>query len=285
MGVAIDRIILSSNDDPRYIDFWPIVARAYTKMFNIPVMLAYVSNNDESSDTYKELAKHGEVVVLKPAPNIPLPNQSKMARHFLASQQGNAVCYIDDIDLFPLSRDFIVNKVADRPKGHMLCVGAEHRAYGKSGVFPISQMTAEGYIFQQLYNPDRGRFDRFIEGLVNIHRKYPNVKQLRPLKEDITNPNPPEEYAGLAFSDEWFTRFLRDARPVPVVHKERGYDVTGEHVDSLDRQTWKFDQSKLDNHQYLMAHCVRPLYRDLEGNTYTNHLLMQPLIDYIERTY
>lgn len=272
--VAIDKVILSSNNDHTYLDFWPIVARAYTKILQIPVTLAFVDHKPDAT-LVAELSKHGEVVVFEPVDSIPIQNQAKLARHFLASQHDQTVCYIDDIDLLPLSRDFIVNKVADRKQNHLLAVGADFWAYGNNGVFPISQMTAEGHIFQALYNPDHLDFSDFIRSFADIHSKYPNVRSINKLKEDIINPNPPDESAGPSFSDEYLTRFLRDIRPVQVMHKSRGYD---HETQSVDRGFWwEFKQGKLDNHEYLMAHCVRPLRDNLDK--------IQPLVDYIEKTY
>lgn len=268
MSLAIDKIILSSTDDAKYIDFWPLVSRAYAKILKIPVLLAFVTEKEEHDEYVSYLRQFGEVVLFKPVEGIPVANQSKIARHYLASLQKENVCYIDDIDLFPLNKDFIVNKVADRPKWHLLCVGAEFWAYGNNGCFPVSQLTSEGLIFKDLFNPRNLSFSDLIKSFVGI-------KKFHEHKEDISNSLSSED--GNCFSDEYLIRYLRSVNPVKELHKTRGFDW---ETQTIDRAFWKrFDQNKLDNHQYLFAHCVRPI------NFEHNREKIQPLIDYVDKNY
>jgi hypothetical protein len=275
MNVEFNKIVLSADENPTYIDFWPLVARAYQKMFpQIPVHLALVSSREESDPYIAKLREYGNVTIYKPVQDIPIFNQAKMARHFFASEQGDDVCYLDDIDLFPLSRDFIVNKVAGRPKDHLLCVGAEFFAYGGNGCFSISQMTAEGNVFKRLFNPKDLPFDAFLRQFVKYHARDGYRRNDR--KEDISNTNPPSEAFGPCFSDEYLIRALLLEKRVKTFHQPRGFDW---ETQTVDRAWWgeRFQQSKLDNHEYIYAHCVRPY----KGNEH----LIQPLIDYVEKTY
>ena len=32
-----DRVILSTSEDPKYIEFWPVISKAWKKLFNVKV--------------------------------------------------------------------------------------------------------------------------------------------------------------------------------------------------------------------------------------------------------
>jgi len=148
----MNQIILSANEDKTYLDFWKPVSYAYRKMFpGIMIHLALLTDRDENDPFVSDLREHGKVTLFKKLPNITEFAQAKMIRFILASEQGNDVCYIDDIDLFPLSKSFITNKVDKRPAGSLLCVGGE--VYGNNGCYPISQITGEGWLFKKFINP------------------------------------------------------------------------------------------------------------------------------------
>jgi hypothetical protein len=198
-------------------------------------------------------------------PDLQEFTQAKLIRFILASQQGNAVCYIDDIDLFPLKKSFITDKTRLRKKDHLLCVGGE--VYNNNGCYPVSQMTAEGYIWKKFINPFDYDYWKLIEFYLSIPVLYDKREDLNiPLNFDI------DSY----FSDERFLRKLIVLYPVDKVELSRGYDdfMTA----TLDRYDWtKFDQSKLDNHGYENAHGRRP-YSKYKAD-YT------PLLEYIDNNY
>jgi len=100
----INQIILSCNEDPKYITFWKYVAQAYKNMFpDVRVHLALLTWRDENDALVKEMRTYGDVTIFNPVSWLPEFGQAKMIRFILASQQVDDVCYIDDIDLFPLS--------------------------------------------------------------------------------------------------------------------------------------------------------------------------------------
>lgn len=260
---SIDKIILSTNDDPKYVGFFPYVAYAYKKMFpDVEICLAYLTHKSYSDGVVQQFSEYGTVKIYKPVSWLPEFGQAKMARFLMASEQGDAVCYIDDIDLFPLSKTFITDKTDKRPKDHLLCVGGE--VYGNNGCYPLSQITTEGYNYKKIFNPN----DLDYENVMEWYYKTPVMFDLR---ENIGVIN---DFAkDIYFSDERLIRRLRQSAGVPVFEQPRGYDNF--MVATLDRYDWKIDLDKLKAHKYLNAHCSRPFdIRDCE-----------PLMDYINQNY
>ena len=260
----INQIILSSNEDYNYLEFWKPVSWAYKKMYpNVEVHLAFLTNKGEDHPLVKELRKYGKVTLFKPVAFISEFAQAKMIRFILAAQQGNDVCYIDDIDLFPLRKEFIEDKVSKRPKDHLLCVGGE--VYNNNGYYPVSQMTAEGYVWKNFINPEEKELYELMQDWSHKH-KYDR-------REDVTiNLDfSKDDY----FSDERLLRRLIEERPVKKFEMERGYKDFMEST--IDRYKWKVDIEKLNNHGYLNAHCVRPYGMWAEE--------FIPLFEYIKKNY
>lgn len=264
MVEKIDQIILSTNEDPTYFEFWESVSYAYKKMFpNVRVHIALLTWRKEDDPMISEMRKKVDVTLFKPIGTLPEFGQAKMIRFLLASQQEDNVCYIDDIDLFPLSKEFITSKTSKRPERHLLCVGGE--VYNNNGCYPISQITGEGFLFKKFINPnDKEYEDLLLEwGGEPMFDERENIGIQLDWEQD--------KY----FSDERLIRRLIEENPVPKFEMERGYEDF--MVATLDRYDWQMDLEKLESHGYVNAHGCRP---------YSKHKAKyEPLLSYIDKNY
>jgi len=264
---SFDKIILSCNEDPTYMSFWKPVATAYKKMFpDVEVHLAFLTYRAEDDPLVKEFREYGEVTLFKPTAGVQQFAQSKLIRYVLASEMGYDVCYIDDIDLFPLSKKFITDKTDQRPEFKLLCVGGE--VYHNNGCYPVSQMTFEGWMWKKFINPKDYDWPNLIEYYerldpVTVFDRRENVN----IPMDFANDN--------YFSDERLLRRLIHDNPVPVFELHRGYEADKILEVTLDRMDWQVNIEKLNNGEYFNAHGLRPY--DVEE--------YQPLVDYVNSTY
>lgn len=267
-----NKIILSCNEDETYSQFWEPAAWAYRKMFpEVSIHLAFVSNRSEDDPKVQEMRKFGEVTLFPILADIPQAGQAKMARFILASRMASLVCYIDDIDLFPLRTDFITSKLEKRPGGVLLCVGGE--VYGLNGCYPISQMTAEGYVWKKLINPKDLPYVELLQSWKD-KAQYDDRENI-----NIWEPSVEKDYY---FSDERLLRRLYHESPVPKIEIKRGYDnyleaTIDRHTLNKETDIWEFDHQKLKDGKFVNAHCVRPFkkYKDQ----------FAPLFAYINRNY
>ena len=99
---------MSSNSNPMYLDFWPIVSRVWLQKFNITPILYYIDENHdvEIDETY------GIVKRLKPVKNVPIYLQCLWVRYWSFSEYSNDVCIISDIDMFPLSQEYFIDSIS-----------------------------------------------------------------------------------------------------------------------------------------------------------------------------
>tara|TARA_B100000925_G_C21929463_1_gene439596 strand:+ start:137 stop:874 length:738 start_codon:yes stop_codon:yes gene_type:complete len=101
--MKIDTVILSSNENRDYLDFWPIVSEAWSN-FGIEPFLIYTGEEDInlSGNIIKIYSKKINSAFL--AQNI---------RLFYPGILENRTCIISDIDNLPLSKEYFVNSVSD----------------------------------------------------------------------------------------------------------------------------------------------------------------------------
>ncbi len=269
MKTPWDIVVVSANEDPLYAPFWPLIAWANRAMFGCEVHLAFLTNRSEQDPYVQELRHHGPVTLYRTVDGVPDCNLAKMARYIHCSKQGEKVCYIEDIDLLPLSRDWPISRVVLRPPGSLLLCGAE--VYGAFSPIqkdyspaPASLTTAEGTVWKKFLNP----LDLPYEELV---KSWANRKNHKPF-EDIASTV--DHQKDTCFSCERFTRTLRLENPVPTKHVERNYDV---FKDTLPRSGWHFSQARLDAGEYIESHMPRPLHEHLDK--------IEPLVKFVSEKY
>ena len=70
-----DRIIVSTDENPMFLQFVPIVSKAWKKYFpEKKLSIAFVSSRDKNDNVVKEMSKYGDVKVFKPVEGIPTAN-------------------------------------------------------------------------------------------------------------------------------------------------------------------------------------------------------------------
>lgn len=99
--MKIDTVILSSNENKDYLDFWPLVSEAWSN-FGVEPILIYTGEDN--------ISLSGNIVKL---------NSKKIDSAFLAQNirllfpgiLNGRTCIISDIDNLPLSKDYFLNSV------------------------------------------------------------------------------------------------------------------------------------------------------------------------------
>lgn len=239
-----DRVIVAS-DDSHFLDFWPLVAKAWKKFFDVQVTLAFVSDEVPDHRIF-ELSKHGEVVRMQPNIHAPAANQAKLARfHLAAHKYSDEVVMIEDIDTLPLQRKYFEEVTSKRPAGKLLMVG--HEGYMEPtliGKCPVSTMTAEKSTFAELLNPEGIEFRHWI----NSFKKW---KKCDKREDPFKLPTD--------FSDESLLRAILLNKDSHIHKERRRIDPKTEWI---DRSKWRFDKTKLFAGGYVCVNLKRPLEKD-----------------------
>ena len=229
----IDRIIVSANEHPFYLPFWPVVVAAWKKFFDVEVHLAFVTCRDKQDPLVVRLEKYGNVHIYRPMQDVPEPNFSKIARYLLASRFPGDICTIADIDSVPLQRNYLVQIAGMRHPGTLLTLGGDaYKGTSEDGKWPAGWMTAEGALFGWMFSDlEPYRRVRFFD-----------------CKEALENS--PD-----VFSDESLLRYVVKQKRIPTFHVERAFKPKEAFI---DRSWWCIDEKRLAVGNYIECNFKRP---------------------------
>lgn len=223
----IDRVILSSNDNPMYLQFWPLVANAWQKLIGIkPTLILIAEDNIQVDETV------GEVIRLKPISGISTASYAQIIRLLAPIFFENEISIISDIDMLPLNKDYFINSVKDIPDDKFVVY--RDMAYGKDSLrFPMCYNAGKGYLFKDIFK---------INSVNDIENK---------IKEWVKK------------GCSWETDEVMLYTHVRGWNKFKSHCIFLGHTSMvpqrIDRVAWGYDKNKLKNHYYIDAHMVRPL--------------------------
>jgi len=285
--VPFDKVVLSCDENPIFLPFIPLVAKAWHKFFpEVVIELGFVCEVDPKNglpldsrveqymDTMAKTSKIN-ITFLPLVEGVSPNNLGKVGRLIVAAEQGDAVCLIHDVDSLPLQREYMIKLVEQRIKDTMLCVHVPE-VYGNDpfGRFPMAPTTAEGYVFKRIINPENLSYTELIN----------SWKDLRVYDTNESINNKPDPFSGdnIYFSDESLLRVLmnrfREERLAMTTNVVR--DVANIHYDWRnctnipDRGQWHtWNREALTTGGMIEANLLRP------GWVYQEDL--QPIIDYI----
>ncbi|MBC8297271.1 MAG: hypothetical protein H8E55_15945 [Pelagibacterales bacterium] len=155
----IDRVILSSNNSEKYLDFWNIVSESWVKIANIRPTLFVVSEKDLGLNT-----KYGEVYYQNPlgSSDISTASQSQILRLFAASKFSEEICLISDLDMMPLQYKYFHDQIKPVPDDNIVFYSSD--AYLPNGpsypAFPMCYMLAKGKTFEEILGATYDDFSR-----------------------------------------------------------------------------------------------------------------------------
>ena len=241
--MKLDRIVISTNNNPVYYGNLPIVYKAYQKFFpEARFTLAVVRNKNDVTLTQKLQHYCDDMLVYDTIEGVCTPNLAKLARFFTASTFTNQVCMVNDIDLIPLQRKYYINKLKKRQQLELLCVG--HNRYYNTphhGKFPISYITGEGILFKQFMNPLGNKWKDFINSFIDFR-----------MIDDKEAVNKPCRH----FSDESLIRaLLKFYGQVKLCRCDCDFKP---HKDSVTRKM-TIDSKRLMSGGYIESHHVLPV--------------------------
>lgn len=99
--MKIETVILASNDNPDYLEFWPIVEKAW-KLMGVEPVLIYTGKSQQKLT--------GNVVYFD-SKNLNSAFVAQNIRILYPSLLQDSNCIVSDIDSLPLSRNYFFNSV------------------------------------------------------------------------------------------------------------------------------------------------------------------------------
>lgn len=223
-AMPLDRVILATDNNPNYIEFWPLVAKAWKEVVGIKPTLALIATQDVKVDE-----SLGDVIRFEPIPGIPTSLQAQCIRLLLPAYFPEDVCIVSDIDMMPMQRDYFLTSIEEY--GEDAFVIYRDKAYEGLNIeqFPMCYLAAKGKTFSRLFD----------------------LKDTSMIQDTI------KEWHKRGFgwtTDEQvlFQAVKKKQSQIPI--SKLGHSVNRR----IDRSDWWYDKELVQRNYYIDAHMVRP---------------------------
>lgn len=228
-----DLVIHSSDANPFYLDFWPLVSKVWKLRFAIEPILVFIGGDDVVISE-----EYGRVIRLKPIPDVPIYLQCQWVRFWIPSQFPDKVCLLSDIDMFPISRRYFIDQLANIPDSKYVHLNPNHQ------FIPVCYHVAKGSLFTHVLGLDAD-WGRSIRALYsrNLGHDCSTQDPSNPILKGKIQWGADEEYTTTklrAYSDPSIFVFLTRT------HRR------------LDRSYWNWTPREIEEDCYADAHSIRP---------------------------
>lgn len=231
--MKIDIAIHSSNSNPMYLDFWPSVSRVWKTKMGITPVLLYIDGDYETARISED---YGIVIRIKPLNNIPIYVQCQSVRYWYATQIGNSVGIISDIDMYPLSNFYFgiqLQNISDNMYVHL------NPCMGTYGQIPACYHVAKGITFAKVLG--YCDFSNYIDSIIKFSQTNNTAHG------DMT----------YWFADERYSTMLINQYPDKAIFNFIPRDG-GQNGHRIDRPNWVYDLNNVSKGSYYDAHSIRP---------------------------
>ncbi len=167
--MKVNRVILSSNNNPTYYHFWNPISKVYAEKFKIRPTLIWIGTRQEAKECGIS-EECGDVIYQDPHPDYLIPWQCTWAFHWATKFFPEDVCMIIGIDQILLSKR-VINMVENISDDHY-CVMLSDAYLPKSswdmegGTSPSAYLIAKGKTFMEV-NDFHYDFHKEIEKVAN----------------------------------------------------------------------------------------------------------------------
>lgn len=228
-----DLVIHSSDANPFYLDFWPLVSKVWRLRFGIEPVLVFIGDESVPLDE-----TYGRVIRLRPLPDVPVYLQCQWVRFWIPSQFPDKVCLLSDIDMFPVSRSYFVDQLASIPDSKYVHLNANHP------FIPVCYHVARGDTFKEVLGLEAQWED-------SIRALY--AKQLGHdcYAQDPSNPI-------LKDKPQWGADEEATTQTLRAYPDRSRFVCPPRRHDRLDRSAWRWTPQQIRDDRFADAHSIRP---------------------------
>lgn len=143
----MDYVVIGSNKNPLYLDFWPVVSKVWKTKFGVTPVLGLI--DDFESEI--EESEYGLIKRFKSSDNILPELQSQIVRLYLPKYL-NGYCLISDIDMFPLSKKYFEECASNLTNDNMVIYSSNHPQTIDSNMFPMCYVSAHSDVYKDIFD-------------------------------------------------------------------------------------------------------------------------------------
>ena len=220
--MKINYALVGSNNNPLYLDFWPIISKVWKKIFNITPVLGLIIDGDEEiiNDEF------GIIIKLNRIDGHSDGLLSQLVRMYLPKYL-NGNCIISDIDMIPLSKKYFIDGLKEYNDEDFIVMSSHHPQTINTNQYPMCYVVGSDLNFKELFDLNDD-WETFV-------KKIPN--------------------------QDWYTdqchlyNMINQNNKINYKFPLRNGDFTN---DRIDRTSWSYDVNLLKSGHYVDSHLLRP---------------------------
>ena len=145
-ALKLDRVILSTDTNPLYYQFWPLAARLWRDIVGIKPTLAVIGNKTDLNID-EEI---GEVLYFEPLPDVPTGLYAQCIRLLVPAYFENETCLVADIDMIPLQKDYFTSSIKSIPDDHFVVYRDDYHP-PQYKLYPMCYVAGKGKLFKEIF--------------------------------------------------------------------------------------------------------------------------------------
>lgn len=243
--MKIDRVILSTNNNPTYYQFWNPLSKLYKKNFGITPTLVFLGSESEL-ESLSLSTEYGDIIRQDIVPSKDVSWTTTWALFYFTKKFPNDICLINGIDQIPMGSQFLIDyiKEINDDKYVMLIDDAykimnNRKDWSEGGHSPSAYHIAKGEIFNKVYSFE----DTFADEIKKIE--------------------------GISLNSMWGTWGMDEAYSSQVLYSKKdeieieclskfSEILAGGRVECKRSFEVPYDLEKLRNNGYIECHSCRP---------------------------
>lgn len=229
--MKIDHAIMAADDNPLYLDFWPIVSELWDRLGIVPVLCYFGKKN---------ITKGNGIVIHFPDMGEKNYIATCWARYYMACQM-EGVGIITDIDMLPFSHWYFKNQIEKYSNDSYLHLNPCIDTYSR---LPSCYHVASGSVFKEVLQIEN-EFEKSLATLMNA--VYNNTSCY-------------VQYSRRHWCyDEYFATEMiltSSYKELHLINREGGQ--SGRRI---DRTNWVYEDKLMKGEYYFDSHSIRP-YND-----------------------
>lgn len=273
--MQIKHVILATDTNPTYYQFWNPISKIWKTKFNISPVLVFIGT-DKDKENCELSEEYGTIFVQPPVPGIPTAWSATWSLYYYTQFFLNDVCLIMGIDQIPLSTAFIKDKIKNIDEdSYVMYIADAYDGPGdvwkrtptsrEIGRFPTAYHAAKGKLFKKIYN-----FENTFEDEI---RKLNSMNNL----PYSTSPDLPVKWGiDESYASHKLREFYQNTPNNKIISLNLINELSLKRIDraNLSGVFSEKTKKKLQEGYYVEAHMPRPLNQNLH--------LLQFLIDNIK---
>jgi hypothetical protein len=228
------KVILSCDDNPYYLDFWPLVSWVWREKMGIEPVLAHVGERRPTEE-------YGQVHTIPVDQTIPIHTQAQLSRMWYTHTEPETTWITGDIDMFPMSR--IYWQLAIDSFGECDWTNLNSNV----DYFPICYNIAKGKVFTDILEIESSFSDYCRKVSDSVEENFEHLPDNWHNDDLLSKWTIDEIYSSRKICE------FRDSggkvcQPVPMMRLNR----------RIDRVNWFYNKDMVKAGEYIDCHSLRP---------------------------